>query len=138
MQNSHVEHGIPSHFKGVVQTKPTLRVAQDALAKLQELTEDRPDVQMSIMFECHSLAKITSLPDDAAACLRSPYPNVMVVVRWKENSIEAEEWAQNASWIICAIVTDANDELKGPDKLSGYGNYGKNLLITPVSDTHQP
>jgi hypothetical protein len=112
-------------MKGVIQIKPNIDVANKALSYLIEVTKDRPDVQISLAFEYFPLAKINSVPDDATACHRIPYPNVLNVIRWKDNTAENMKWAQITSRKVTEIVTSRNEELLGSLKVEGYGNYGE-------------
>lgn len=112
-------------MKGVVQTKPDFEVLNHAFSCLIELTEDRPDVEITLTIEYFPIAKIDSIPGDATAFQRIPYANALNVIRWKEDTPENMTWAQMTSRKITKIVTDGNEELLGSLKTNGYGNYGE-------------
>lgn len=114
-------------MKGVLQTKPSIEVAYECLAKIVQVTESRPDALVTLMFECFPLGKINSLPNDATACQRMRYPNVLNVIRWKDNTEEGVKWAQKSTRLITDVVIDANHAQGGVDKMIGYGNYGTRL-----------
>lgn len=136
-QNGPNEHGVPTYLKGVLQTKPRLEVAKATMAKVLELTEDRTDIEIALMFENFPLGKNNSLPNDATACQRVAYSNVLNVIRWKENTPEALKLAQEISRQVTGIVTDANEELSDSEKVNGYGNYGA-FLGRSISDIPSP
>ena len=65
------------------------------------------------------------MPSDATAFQRIPYPNVLNVIRWKDNTPENMKWAQMSSRKIMEIVTNGNEDFLGGLKVNGYGNYGE-------------
>lgn len=77
------------------------------------------------MYEYFPLAKINSVPRDATAFQRYPYPNILNFLRWEENTQENVKWAQTTSRKVMEIVTSGNEELSGGLKINGYGNYGQ-------------
>lgn len=104
-------------------------MAKAVLAKIAELTKDRPDVEMGLAFEHFPLTKRNQLPNDATACQRPKYSNVLFLMRWKENTPEATKWAQECASAVTLPVTDGNEELEGEAKMNGYGNYGRSLVF---------
>lgn len=115
-------------MKGVMQTKPNVEISAKAFAKLTELTEGRPDFHMTLVFEFVPLEKVTSVPINATAFQRFPYSNVLQIVRWSENTLEAAQNAQKASREVIDIIVSGNKELPGAQKASGYGNYGRQAM----------
>jgi hypothetical protein len=112
-------------MKGVFQTKPRVEVSENVLSCLAELTKDRPDAQITILFEYFPLSKITSVPRGATPFNRLPYPNVVNITRWKDNTSEWLTWAQLSSQKILGIVLNGNDQVSGDQISNGYGNYGE-------------
>jgi hypothetical protein len=111
-------------MKGGYQSSPRLEISTKSFACLIELTSDRPDVNMGIMAEYYPMAKINSIPGNATAHHRVPYPNVVNFIRWKENTPENLSWARSSSRKIMDIITDGSG-LSGDIEVEGYGNYGK-------------
>jgi hypothetical protein len=104
---------------------PLLDVSEKAFAYLLECTEDHPDIQMSVMVEYYPLTKINSVSSGSTAYRRVPYPNVVNIIRWKENTPENVKWAQMSSRKVMEIVNTGVGEASGGLKVDGYGNYGK-------------
>jgi hypothetical protein len=77
------------------------------------------------MFEYFPLTKVNSVPGDATAFQRISYPNVLNIIRWKDNTPENVKWAQMSSRKIMEIVTNGNEGSLGGLKVNGYGNYGE-------------
>jgi hypothetical protein len=115
-------------MKGVRITKARFEVVEKAFKTLIRLTEDRPDITMSCMFEYFPVSKICSVPNDATAFIRIPYPNTLNVFRWKENTEENLKFARDASKEITDILATGNIELAGVE-IASYGNYGAFLLF---------
>jgi hypothetical protein len=90
-----------------------------------ELTDNRPDFQMSIAAEYYPLAKIISVPGDATAYNRIPYPNVLNIIRWKDNTPENTKWAQMSSRKLLGIIKNGDEFVAGDARVDGYGNYGE-------------
>lgn len=84
---------------------------------------------MGLAFEHFPLTKRNLLPNDATACQRPKYSNVLFLMRWKENTPEATKWAQECATALTLPVTDGNEELEGDAKTNGYGNYGRYLVF---------
>jgi hypothetical protein len=114
-------------MKGVRATKPRVEVAEKAFKALIELTQKRPDMTMSCMFEYFPLAKISSVENDATACIRVPYGNVLNIVLWTKDTEENLKFARAASREITDIVLNGNVELANADNTS-YGNYGASFF----------
>ena len=110
-------------MKGLRVTKPRFEVVEKAFNALIRLTEDRPDITTTCMFEYIVLSKICSVPNDATAFIRVPYPNAMNSFRWKENTEENLKFARDASKQIVDILATGNIELEGAE-IAAYGNYG--------------
>ena len=79
---------------------------------------------MSMVFEYFPLGKINNVPGDATACLRFPYPNVLSVLRWNDNTPGNGTWAQTSSRKFTEIVTNGNVDLQRDLKINCYSNYG--------------
>jgi hypothetical protein len=114
-------------MKGVRATKPRLEVAQKVFKTLIELTENRPGFSISCSFEYTSLAKVCSVANDATACVRLPYNNVLFTIRWPENTEENLTFARDAARILADIVLIANVQLTDAEN-TVYGNYGALLV----------
>jgi hypothetical protein len=69
-----------------------LERSAEVFSCLVELIEDRPDVEMSIMVEHFTIAKINSMPGDATVYQCVPHPNAVNIIRWKENTPENVKW----------------------------------------------
>jgi hypothetical protein len=110
-------------MKGVRATKPRLEVAQKVFQAFIELTENHPSFVIICAFEYIPLAKICSVPNDATACIRLPYYNVLNTIRWPENTEENLNFARNASRQLMDIVVKANVELTHAEN-TAYANYG--------------
>ena len=117
-------------MKGVRATKPRIEVIEQVFKTLIQYTEKRPDMNMSCLWEFLPLKKICSVPNDTTACSRSPYLNVVQLVRWTENTEENLKYARDASREITDFVVKGNVELSAADNV-GYGNYGR-LSFGPV------
>ena len=111
-------------MKGVRSTKPRIEVAEQVFKTLIQYTENRPDMTMSCMWEFFPLKKICSVPKDATAFSRSPYGNVLQIVRWTENTEDNLKYARDVSREIMDIVVKGNVELSDAENI-GYGNYGE-------------
>lgn len=111
-------------MKGVRWTKPRLEIASKVLDELTKLSAERPDMSIVCMFEYFGLTKACSVPDDATACLRSPYCNVLNVVRWDDLTEENLVFARTASRNVADIAISGNVELEDKNS-AGYGNYGE-------------
>jgi hypothetical protein len=107
-------------MKGIRITKPHFEVVEKAFETLIRLTEDRPDITVSCMFEYHSLSKICSVPNDATAFIRVPYPNTLNIFRWTEDTDENLNFVREASREITDILAKGN----GGAEIARYGNYG--------------
>jgi len=116
-------------MKGVRATKPRPEVAQKVLQTLIELSEDHPGFSISCAFEYIPHAKACSVPNDATACTRLPYNNVLNTIRWLENTEENLKFARNVSRQLMDIVLKANVELTDAEN-TVYGNYGALLFGT--------
>ena len=110
-------------MKGVRITKPRFEVVEKVFKTLIRLTEDRSDITMSCIFEYFALSKICSVPNDATALIRVPYPTTLSLFRWKENTEENLKFARDASKEITDILVTSNIELAGAE-IASYGNYG--------------
>jgi hypothetical protein len=110
-------------MKGLRITKRRFEVVEKAFNTLIRLTEDRPDIAISCMFEYIVLSKICSVPNDATAFIRVPYPNALNTFRWEENTEENLNFARDASKQIMDILATGNIELAGAE-IAAYGNYG--------------
>ena len=108
-------------MKGIRATKPRLEVVQQVFKTLVELTENRPEFAISCAFEYIPLAKACSVAKDATPCARLPYNDVLVTVRWPENTEENLKFARDAS----RKLTDVENTV--------YGNYGA-LVFGYVKD----
>jgi len=115
-------------MKGVRATKPRLEVAQKVLQTIIKLAEDRPGFSISCAFEYIPLAKACSVPDDATACIRLPYNNVLCTIRWSENTEANLRFARDASRQLVNIVLEANIELTPAENIV-YGNYDPELAV---------
>lgn len=73
------------------------------------------------------LAKVCSVANDATPCARLPYNNVLVTIRWPENTEENLKFAREASRKLTDIVLKANVELTAAEN-TVYGNYGALLV----------
>ncbi|KIM83118.1 hypothetical protein PILCRDRAFT_69894 [Piloderma croceum F 1598] len=129
-QSAHVEHGLPTYMKGVRITKLRFEVIDKVFKTLIRLTEDRPDITINCMFEYHSLLKICSVPNDATAFIRVPYPNTLNIFRWTEDTDENLNFAREASREITDILAKGNE---GAD-IAKYGNYG--VLFTETMNVN--
>ena len=112
-------------MKGGYQPRPHLEISAEAFSRLVELTDDRPDVEMTVMVEYYSLSKTNSVPDDATAYQRVPYPNVVNIIRWKGNTLENAKWAQISSRKIMEVFAKDVEEVSKGLRIDGYGNYGE-------------
>jgi hypothetical protein len=117
-------------MKGVRSTKPRIEVAQQVFKTLIQYTENRPDMNMSCMWEFFPLKKICSVPNDAKAFSRSLYGNILQIVRWPENTEENLKYARDASREIMDIVVKGNVELSDAEN-TRYGNYGEFIFGDP-------
>ena len=114
-------------MKGVRWTKPRLEIVSQVLEEVTKLSSERPDLSILAIFEYFGLKKACSVADDATACIRSPYCNILNVVRWDENTEANAVFARAASRKITDIAISGNVELE--DKASGgYGNYGETSI----------
>jgi hypothetical protein len=77
------------------------------------------------MVEYIPMRKSKSVPDDATAYQRIPYPNVVNIIRWKDNTPENVKWAQMSSCKVMGIIPDRNEELSGGPNVEGYRSYGE-------------
>ncbi|KZP07487.1 FAD-binding domain-containing protein [Athelia psychrophila] len=136
-------HGRGTYMKGVRWTKPRFDIISKVIGEVVKLSTERPDMEMYCIFEYFGLKKAYSVPDDATACIRSPYCNVLNVIRWDENTEENLAFARDASRKITDAVVSGNVELEDSKATAGYyGNYGEfNAFIAlgdsdtgPVSD----
>ncbi|KZP17094.1 FAD-binding domain-containing protein [Athelia psychrophila] len=133
LTNPSVPHGRCTYMKGVRWTKPRFEIISKVMDEVVKLSTERPDLEMSCIFEFFGLKKACSVPNDATACIRSPYCNVLNILRWDENTEENLVFARDASRKVTDIAISGNVELE--DKASaGYGNYGKFDFFGPVSD----
>ncbi|KZP18640.1 FAD-binding domain-containing protein [Athelia psychrophila] len=138
LHNGQLPHGRCTYMKGVRWTKPRVEIMSQVLDEFTQLSAQKPDLDMVCMFEYFGLKKACGVPDGATAAVRSPYCNVLNVLRWDEHSEANTVFAREASRKITDIAISGNVELK--DKSSGgYGNYDPELALGesetgPVSD----
>ena len=112
-------------MKGLRVTKRRFEVVEKVYNTIIRLTEDYPNITTSCMFEYVVLSKICSVPNDATAFIRVPYPNALNTFRWKdeENTEENLKFSRDASKEIMDILATGNIELGGAE-IAAYGNYG--------------
>ncbi|KZP07477.1 hypothetical protein FIBSPDRAFT_1052937 [Athelia psychrophila] len=128
LHNPQLPHGRCTYMKGVKWTKPRLEVASKVMDEVIELSAKRLDMTMSCLFEYFGLKQVCSVPDDATASIRSPYFNVLNIIRWDENTEENAVFSRNASRKVTDIAISGNVELE--DKASGgYGNYDPEIAL---------
>jgi len=130
LQSDHVKHGLPTYMKGVRITKLRFEVIDKVFKALIRLTEDRPDITINCMIEYHSLLKICSVPNDATAFIRVPYPNTLNIFRWTEDTVENLNFVREVSKEITDILAKGNE---GAD-IAKYGNYG--VLFTETMNVN--
>lgn len=82
-------------------------------------------ISISVMVEYIPVGKIKSVPGDATAYRLVPYPNVVNIIRWKDNTPEDVKWAQMSPHKVMGIISDGNMELSKGPKVDRYGNYGE-------------
>jgi hypothetical protein len=128
LHNPQLLHGRCTYMKGVKWTKPRLEVASKVMAEVIELSAKRPDMSILCAFEYFGLKKVCTVPDDATASLRSPYCNVLNIIRWDENTEENLVFARNASKTITDIAISGNVELEDKES-AGYGNYDPEIAL---------
>lgn len=120
-------------MKGVRWTKPRVEIMSQVLDEFIKLSAQKPDLDMVCTFEYFGLKKTCSVSDDATAAIRSPYCNVLNIMRWDDHNEANTVFAREASRKITDIAIRGNVELN--DKSSGgYSNYGEDAF--PVSIIH--
>ncbi|KAF7967602.1 hypothetical protein HWV62_33689 [Athelia sp. TMB] len=117
-KNAKFDHGRNTVMKGTRWTKPRVEVMSKVFNQLIKLSAEKPDVDITCLFEYFGLKKANSVSDDATACIRSPYCNILNIVRWDNNSEDNAAFARGASKTIADLATSEND-----CAATGYGNY---------------
>ena len=77
--------------------------------ELIKLSAEKSDVDFTCLFEYFGLKKASSVSDNATACIRSPYCNILNIVRWDNNSEDNAVFAREASKTITDLATSEND-----------------------------
>lgn len=125
LQNGIAVPGRNVYMRGVTQLTPKLDVAQAVLKRIAELGVSDPDVQVGMLFEYFSLAKVNSVAHDATAFRsRGPKGNVLAQVAWANDTPEKSKRGRDIAHELTGIITAKEREAHEYEN-SGYGNYGR-------------
>jgi hypothetical protein len=99
---------------------------KNAFDRLLQLSTGR-DIDFALAYEFISPDKILEVPVHATAFFgRRPYPNVISIARWDEDTAANQDYARDAAYELTGIIGKGNVEATEADNM-GYGNYGETL-----------
>jgi hypothetical protein len=130
-QNPFQPHGLATYIKGTFQTKPRLEVYKSVFEKVANVNAERPKMQCGVGFEYFPLQKVSSVPKDATAFSRSPYPSILIMLRWPDDQADDLEFARSSVHDLMGIISEGNVDLPKPERgASGYAyaNYGESHI----------
>jgi hypothetical protein len=117
--------GVSNYLKGTALIKARYEPTQQCFTRLLELSEG-PEFDIFIGFEYLPLTKVMQAGPDATAYVRRGYPNVINIIRWKDNTPENLEIARTIGQELIGIIAKSNIGAGAAVNL-GYGNYGMGM-----------
>ena len=117
-------------MKGIVQSKPVISTTQAAFNQATELSASGT-LEMNILYEYLSVAKINSVPTNATAYRRRPGFNILLLANWAEDTPENHNAARDGVGSLADIFSKSQADLSEADKV-GYANYGMGLPSTEI------
>ena len=126
LQNARLDHGQGRLFKGLSHTKPDLSSTKAVLDRLVSLASS--EVQTVVILEFFPLKKIQSIPNGTCAFQRPKFNNGVLVMTWKNNTLENLKLARSIAREFASIVAIGQQKYIGQVE-QGYGNYGTWVLL---------
>ncbi|RDB18319.1 6-hydroxy-D-nicotine oxidase [Hypsizygus marmoreus] len=121
IQNAAVYPGQGIYMKGQAHRTPHFAAISAAYNRVISIVQGPTEHRANIVYEYYPLAKIMSVPPGTTAFRRDSTPTVLVVVSWKENTVENNDVARGLAAELGRLIT-AGEKVTESQSL-GYSNY---------------
>ena len=123
LQNARLDHGKGRLIKGLSHTKPDLSSIKRVLDRLVSFKLASSEIQPVVILEYFPLKKIQSIPNGTCAFQRPKFNSGVLVMTWKNNTLENLKLARSIACELGDIVALGQQKYIGQVE-QGYGNYG--------------
>ena len=132
LQNARLDHGQGRLIKDLSHTKPDLSSIKAVLDRLVSLaTTTSSEIQPVVILEFFPLKKIQSIPNGTCAFQRPKFNNGILVMTWKNNTLENLKLARSIAREFASMVAIGQQKYHVQVE-QGYGNYGTLVFLVQI------